>query len=62
MKDKIKKLLSKEGYSSPMIRACLNGTRKPNANIRNRLRRFVPFDAWGLKIKEYIQFQEKAKK
>lgn len=58
MREKIKKILLKEQYSESMIRACLNGNRKPNPEIRNRLRRIVPFEIWGLKIRAWLDAQE----
>lgn len=62
MREKIKKILLKEQYSKSMIKACLMGIRKPNPEIRYRLRRIVPFEVWGLYIREWLDAQEQKEK
>lgn len=51
-----------EQYSSHMIKALLAGIRKPNPEIRYKLRHIVPFEVWGRDIRGWLKEQkEKAK-
>lgn len=65
MREKIKKILMEEQYSPSMIKALLAGIRKPNPEIRYKLRHIVPFEVWGRDIRGWLKEQkekEKAKK
>lgn len=53
----LKEKLTKLNYSKIMVNSCLQGKRKPNAEIRNKLRDIIPFEMWGENIKEYFAAQ-----
>lgn len=62
MINNLKEKLSKLGYSKSMIRSCINGTRKPNAEVRYKLRYYIPFDAWGRNLKDFLKEKSKNKR
>lgn len=61
MREKIKKILMEEQYSSHMIKALLAGIRKPNPEIRYKLRHIVPFEVWGRDIRGWLKEQKENK-
>lgn len=63
-KEKLKEALRSFGLSESSIVVCLAGSqdKKPNGEIRYAISQMKgikhPFDAWGLRIKEYLKTQE----
>lgn len=55
MKEKIIKYLTSAGYASSTIRAFLNGSRRPNGDIRYAMakKKIIPFEAWE-DIREWL--------
>lgn len=56
MKKKIIEYLTSTGYAPSTIRAFLNGSRRPNGNVRYAMgkKKIVPFEAWE-NIREWLE-------